>query len=98
MTGPELPHDEDGWLQRVFPLVAGGGALRVGPGHDCAVVVIGGVDVVVSTDVLVDGVHFDAAVCGPEAAGRKALLVNLSGGIDALGARFLSGRRLSRVT
>ncbi len=78
MTEPPEPRDEDGWLERVFPLVEGGGPLRVGPGHDCAVVTIGGVDVVVTTDVLVDGVHFRIESCGPEAAGRKALLVNLS--------------------
>jgi thiamine-monophosphate kinase len=33
---------------------------------------------VVTTDVLVDRVHFDLADCTPEAAARKALAVNLS--------------------
>jgi thiamine-monophosphate kinase len=54
------------------------GAFPVGIGHDCAALDVGGKIAVVSTDVLVDGVHFRVAECGAEAAARKALHVNLS--------------------
>lgn len=69
---------EDAAVAAVLALLDGGTALSVGPGHDCAVVASGGDEVVLTTDVLVDGVHFHLAACGPEAAGEKSLLVNLS--------------------
>lgn len=76
---PDL-EGEDRALAEVFAVLAGEVAPRfeVGPGHDCAVLALPSPRVVVTTDVLVDGVHFDLATCGPEAAAAKSLLVNLS--------------------
>jgi len=58
----------------------------VGPGDDAAVVapVRGSLDVL-TTDALVEGVHFDRRFCPPEAIGHKALAVNLSD-LAAMGA------------
>jgi len=58
----------------------------VGPGDDAAVIEPerGELDVV-TTDALVDGVHFDRLFCPPEAIGYKALAVNLSD-LAAMGA------------
>ncbi|HUS48198.1 MAG TPA: thiamine-phosphate kinase, partial [Phycisphaerae bacterium] len=50
----------------------------VGPGDDCAVVVCGGEKLLVTTDQLLDGVHFDLKTHGPEAMGRKAMARALS--------------------
>ena len=76
---PDL-EGEDRALAEVFAVLAGEVAPRfeVGPGHDCAVLALPSPRVVVTTDVLVDGVHFELAACGPEAAAAKSLLVNLS--------------------
>ena len=72
MLEPELI----AWLRERLPRHP---ALRVAPGDDAAVLgwrTAG--DAVLSTDMLADGVHFHVASCGPEAAGYKALAVNLS--------------------
>ncbi len=53
-------------------------AVPVGPGDDCAVVMVGAERLLVSTDQLLDGVHFDLARHGPEAFGRKAMARALS--------------------
>ena len=51
----------------------------VGPGDDAAVVKPPrGLREVLTTDALVDGVHFDLAFVPPAAAGHRALAVNLS--------------------
>ncbi len=50
----------------------------VGPGDDCAVLACGGEKLLVSTDQLLDGVHFDLKRDGAEAAGRKAMVRALS--------------------
>ena len=50
----------------------------VGPGDDAAVVTCGGEQVIVTTDQLLDGVHFVLTDHGPEAAGRKAMARSLS--------------------
>ncbi|KKM16700.1 hypothetical protein LCGC14_1683170, partial [marine sediment metagenome] len=44
----------------------------VGPGDDCAVVKVGGEELLVTTDQVVDGVHVSLAEHGPEPVGRKA--------------------------
>ena len=58
----------------------------VGPGDDAAVIEPerGMLDVV-TTDALVEGVHFDRRFCPPDAIGHKALAVNLSD-LAAMGA------------
>lgn len=78
MTGQGTPDDEDAVVRRITARFGDDPRLVVGPGHDCAVVDVDGARVVVTTDVLVDEVHFRLATCGGAAAGRKALLVNLS--------------------
>lgn len=53
--------------------------LRIGPGDDAAVLAaMGERDIVVTTDLLTDGVHFDLASTDPRRVGHKALGVNLS--------------------
>jgi thiamine-monophosphate kinase len=51
--------------------------VRVGIGDDCAVLTNDG-DTLITTDMLLDGVHFHLGAHGPERVGRKALAVNLS--------------------
>ncbi len=53
-------------------------AVPVGPGDDCAVVRVGGEDLLVTVDQVLDGVHVQLAACGPQAVGRKAMARNLS--------------------
>ena len=50
----------------------------VGPGDDCAVVKLGGEEILVTADQVLDGVHFVLAEHGPEAVGRKAMARGLS--------------------
>jgi len=57
----------------------------LGPGDDAAVVAAPDGRVVVSTDVLVQGVHFRLDWSSPEQVGRKAVAVNLAD-IAAMGA------------
>ena len=77
---------EDRWLADALANLASSDAVRLGPGDDAAVVDAGPDGVVVTTDALVDGVHFVLADCGPEAAARKAVGVNLSD-LAAMGAQ-----------
>lgn len=89
--GPFPTHGEDEWiaelrgrLRHVQP-AAGEQGLALGIGHDCALLDLsrgvtgpGAGQAVVTTDVLIDGVHFRVAECGPARAAEKALNVNLS--------------------
>ncbi len=50
----------------------------VGPGDDCAVVTFGGEKLLITTDQVLDGVHFRLGECGAAAAGRKAMARALS--------------------
>jgi thiamine-monophosphate kinase len=52
--------------------------VEVGIGDDCAVLRIPEERALVTTDMLMDGVHFRLAEAGPRRVGRKALAVNLS--------------------
>lgn len=62
-----------------------GPALRVGPGDDCAVFAADG-DVAVSTDTMVENVHFRRAWSGPADVGRKAVAAAVAD-LEAMGAR-----------
>ena len=62
------------------------GPVRLGIGDDAAILQPEpGVEVVVTTDLLVEGVHFDLAWSTPELLGRKSLAVSLSD-VAAMGA------------
>jgi len=54
------------------------GRFPIGIGDDMAQVRIGGGTVLVTTDMLLDGVHFDLTRHGLEAVGAKAMNVGLS--------------------
>ncbi len=69
-------HDLINWICSHGPLDEA--TVPVGPGDDCAVVRLGDERVLITIDQVLDGVHFDLARCGGEAAGRKALARNLS--------------------
>ncbi|MGM0487409.1 MAG: thiamine-phosphate kinase [Planctomycetota bacterium] len=61
--------------------------LHVGPGDDAASLFMGRErDLVITTDLLTDGVDFVLAECDPRRVGRKALAVNLSD-LAAMAAR-----------
>lgn len=65
----------------------------VGIGDDCAIVPAGESDLLISTDMVIEGVHFLRSDAEPEAVGHKAAAVNISD-IAAMGgepvATFLS--------
>ncbi|NBB96331.1 MAG: thiamine-monophosphate kinase [Planctomycetes bacterium] len=61
-------------------------AVPVGPGDDMAVVTLGDERLLVTVDQVLDGVHVSLAQHGPQAAGRKAMLRNLSD-VAAMAAR-----------
>ena len=73
-----VARSEDDWLRAVRPRFVDGPRVRVGIGHDCAVVRIDGTNVVMKTDTVIDGVDFVLTECGPIAAARKALAVAVS--------------------
>jgi thiamine-monophosphate kinase len=50
----------------------------IGPGDDCAALAPTGCPLLVTTDMLMDGVDFVVAEVGPRRAGRKAMAANLS--------------------
>lgn len=75
------------WLRRQTTPSAG---VKVGLGDDAAVLVgTGDADLVVTTDMLLDGSCFRLAEAGPRRVGRKAMAVNLSD-IAAMAARPLA--------
>jgi len=81
---------EFGFIDRVAPLgqIRSEGVVK-GIGDDCAVVSIGGPDyLLVTTDLLIERVHFLLEWASPEVFGAKSLAVNLSD-IAACGGRPL---------
>src|ERR1700685_3229412 len=52
--------------------------VEVGIGDDCALVRLPEERALITTDMLMDGVHFHLEEAGPRRVGRKALAVNLS--------------------
>ena len=74
-------------IERIIARLAIPSWVVVGPGDDAAVVEPerGALDVL-TTDVQVEGVHFDTRFVPPEAIGHRALAVNLSD-LAAMGAR-----------
>ncbi len=52
--------------------------VRIGPGDDCAALAPPARELLVTTDMLMDGTDFVLSEVGPRRAGRKAMAVNLS--------------------
>jgi thiamine-monophosphate kinase len=73
---------EFGWIERIRSrqkIKTPAGGLQLGIGDDCAVyAATPGKYQILSTDALVEGVHFRLATTTPEQLGRKTLAVNLS--------------------
>ncbi len=64
------------WLMQCFSST--GRDITRGIGDDMAVMVVGGEQVLMTTDVLLEGVHFDLAHATPRQIGYKAMACNLS--------------------
>ena len=64
------------WIRRNTP--PAGPNVPIGPGDDTAMVLAGNEAVLVTVDQVLDGVHFELALCGGYLAGRKAMARNLS--------------------
>jgi thiamine-monophosphate kinase len=77
--------DEDRFVERLRRLLPASERVAVGPGDDAAVVRVESGDLVVTTDLVVEGVDF-LPETDPESVGRRALAVNLSD-LAAMGAR-----------
>lgn len=56
-----------------------------GLGDDAAVLAVGGERIAVTTDLMVEGVHFDLSFCSPRDVGRRVMAANLSD-LAAMGA------------
>lgn len=52
--------------------------IKIGIGDDCAVISNSNCDLLTTTDMLLEGVHFDLKYFSPELLGKKAVAVNLS--------------------
>ena len=63
------------WLRSQTPPAA---RVRIGPGDDAAALVPPARELLVTTDMLMDGTDFVLADVGPRRVGRKAMAVNLS--------------------
>lgn len=75
------------WIRTVRAVAPSGPDVRVGIGDDCAVLnVDGGQDLLVTTDTLVEDVHFVRAGLSPDDLGWKALAVSISD-VAAMGGR-----------
>ncbi|MEW6727614.1 MAG: thiamine-phosphate kinase [Bacillota bacterium] len=69
---------ESGLIARWAGRVTAGPGVIKGIGDDAAVLRLGGRTLLVTTDMLVEGVHFDTAYAGWRDLGHKALAVNVS--------------------
>lgn len=70
---------EDQLIEAIRRVLSGGAPdVVVGPGDDAAVVRSGSGELVVTTDAMVEGVHFQRELTTPRDLGYKALAVNVS--------------------
>jgi thiamine-monophosphate kinase len=76
---------EDRFVEKLRALLPRSERVRIGPGDDAAVLTSSGADLVLTTDLLVEGVDFLPDE-DPETIGRRAVAVNLSD-IAAMGGR-----------
>lgn len=78
---------EFGFINRIASRVARADDVMIGIGDDAgAVTPTPGCLVLVTSDMLVEGVHFDLSLCDARTLGRKSLAVNLSD-VAAMGGR-----------
>ncbi len=77
---------ELGFLERLRKLGSRGRRVEIGIGDDCAVVRLGSTRLVLTTDALVEGVHFHLRWHDAAGLARKAFAVNASD-LAAMGAR-----------
>jgi thiamine-monophosphate kinase len=75
---------EFGLISRITAGLGAGGAVRLGVGDDAAVLRLVG-DLAVSTDTMVENVHFRRSWSGPEDVGRKAVAACVADA-EAMGA------------
>lgn len=90
--------DEDTLIQRYFSFDADSPALIQGPGDDAAILAFPPEDCVISTDLFLQGAHFDSGD-DPVGLGHKALAVNLSD-LASMGATplcFTLGLAMPRI-
>ncbi|MBU0567335.1 thiamine-phosphate kinase [bacterium] len=70
---------EFGFIERILKKIQGrSGKVLVGPGDDAAVIKVGDKLVLATSDMLVEGSHFDLGFTSAYSLGWKALAVNLS--------------------
>ena len=70
---------EFGLIKRIRKqMTASDSAVMQGIGDDAAVITLGNKAVLVTTDILIEGIHFDRLWTDPYRLGKKALIVNLS--------------------
>ncbi|OGU06441.1 MAG: thiamine-phosphate kinase [Geobacteraceae bacterium GWC2_58_44] len=85
---------EFGLIDRIAHRVAPSPSVPLGIGDDAAALLpTPGALTLITSDMLLEGVHFDLAFCDPQSLGRKSLAVNLSD-LAAMGAhprQFLLG-------
>jgi len=86
MTDALRDRGEDALLDEIRRLVPPGRGVLVGPGDDTAVLAPARVPLLLTTDALVEGVHFRRGWLTPRALGRRAFAVNASD-IAAMGGR-----------
>src|SRR5215471_9766312 len=73
------PTGERAFVQWVRRQIAAHPGVKIGPGDDAAILNgTGTADLIVTTDMLLDGSCFRLSEAGPRRVGRKAMAVNLS--------------------
>ena len=69
---------EFGLIEKIKSKITLGPNTKVGPGDDCAVILSKKEEYLVSTDTLVEGIHFDNSFMSLEHTGYKAVISNVS--------------------
>ena len=78
---------EFGLIDRIKAKVAASPSVPIGIGDDAAALLpTPGTVTLITSDMLLEGVHFDLSFCDPQSLGRKSLSVNLSD-LAAMGAQ-----------
>lgn len=77
---------EFGFLRRLLPTLKQTPDVMIGPGDDCAMLRVGNRKLLITTDAVVESIHFERDWLTPRQLGRRSLLVNLSD-IAAMGGR-----------